>query len=76
MSTTTDIDLMPASFSRETIQAGVAAVAFMLLALLTTNLLEPTLPLIGASSLISTLKPSPCTGFTASIGSVNLAPVA
>jgi hypothetical protein len=64
MSTTIEIDLMPASFSLDAIHAGVGAEALTLLALLITNFVEPTLPLIGASSLISTLNPTPCTGFT------------
>ena len=76
MSTTTEIERMPESFSLETIQAGVCALAFTLEAERTTNLVEPTLPLIGAASEIFSPKPSVFTGVTFEIGSVKAAPVA
>ena len=74
--TITEIDLIPASFKRLSIQAGVGAVASTPLTVTTTNLLAPALPLIGAASAMSSSKPSGFTGTILVIGSVKLAPVA
>ena len=76
MSTTIEIDLMPASFSRLTIHTGVCAFASKPEAERTTNFDDPALPLIGALSETFTSKPSARTGLTRLTGSVNLAPVA
>jgi hypothetical protein len=78
MSTSTETERMPASFSRAIIHAGVGRVGSTPRTMRVANTAEPTRPRIGASSRISTGNASAAisVAMTCSTGSRNRAPVA
>ena len=70
MSTASEIERTPASFSLERIQVGVGFVASTFIAVRSTKLCEVFLPLIGAVSVIFNPKPTPATSGARVIGSL------
>ncbi len=76
MSTTIEIERMPASFSLVAIQSGTLAFASIPEIPSSTNWLQPSRPWIGIESLTFRPKPDPDNSLILELGSVNFDPVA